>query len=386
MRNFWLNMPTEIFFGRNQIEVLSKQLKKDGVKSVLLAYGHGSIKRSGLYDKIVSILNESSVKITELPGIDPNPRITSVAKGAELCRENKVDLIIAAGAGSVIDCCKAIAAARYYNGDPWDFFIRKTSVKKALPLCAVLTLAATGSEMNGGCVLTNEKTQEKLPMGSVRLKPKFSILDPTYTFTLPKNQTVAGIADITSHVFEQYFSYPEAALQDYMSEAVLKTVIENAPVVLEEPENYDARANIMWAGTVALNGLLELGKDGDWATHMIEHELSAKYDITHGVGLAILTPGWMKKVIDEKNCAKFAKYGRNVWNITEKDDMKAGLQAIEKTADFFKSLGLPQKLSDIGIDDSKFEEMAASALKNSKIGTFKELKKEDVVEIYRMSL
>lgn len=386
MRNFWLNMPTEIFFGRNQIEVLAKQLKKENVKSVLLAYGHGSIKRSGLYDKIVSILNESSVKITELPGIDPNPRITSVAKGAELCRENKVDLIIAAGAGSVIDCCKAIAAARYYNGDPWDFFIRKTSVKKALPICAILTLAATGSEMNGGCVLTNEKTQEKLPMGSVRLKPKFSILDPTYTFTLPENQTVAGIADITSHVFEQYFSYPEAALQDHMSEAVLKTVIENAPIVLEEPENYDARANIMWAGTVALNGLLELGKDGDWATHMIEHELSAKYDITHGVGLAILTPSWMKKVIDKENCAKFAKYGRNVWGITEKDDMKAGLKAIEKTAEFFKSLGLPQKLSEIGIDDSKFEEMAESALKNSRIGTFKELNKKDIVEIYRMSL
>ena len=379
-------MPTEIFFGRNQIEVLSKQLKKENVKSVLLAYGHGSIKRSGLYDKIVSILNENSVKITELPGIDPNPRITSVAKGAGLCRENKVDLIIAAGAGSVIDCCKAIAAARYYSGDPWDFFIRKTSVKKALPICAILTLAATGSEMNGGCVLTNEETQEKLPMGSVRLKPKFSILDPTYTFTLPKNQTAAGIADITSHVFEQYFSYPEAALQDYMSEAVLKTVIENAPIVLEEPENYEARANIMWAGTVALNGLLELGKDGDWATHMIEHELSAKYDITHGVGLAILTPSWMKKVIDEKNCSKFAKYGRNVWNITEKDDMKAGMQAIEKTADFFKSLGLPQKLSEIGIDSSKFEEMAASALKNCPIGRFKPLSKEDIVEIYRMSL
>lgn len=379
-------MPTEIFFGRNQIEVLAKQLKKEGTKSVLLTYGHGSIKRSGLYDKIVSILNENSVKITELPGIDPNPRITSVAKGAELCRENKVDLIIAAGAGSVIDCCKAIAAARYYNGDPWDFFIRKTSVKKALPICAILTLAATGSEMNGGCVLTNEETQEKLPMGSVRLKPKFSILDPTYTFTLPKNQTVAGIADITSHVFEQYFSYPDAALQDHMSEAVLKTVIENAPIVLEEPENYEARANIMWAGTVALNGLLELGKDGDWATHMIEHELSAKYDITHGVGLAILTPSWMKKVIDKDNCAKFAAYGRNVWGITEKDDMKAGLQAIEKTADFFKSLGLPQKLSEIGIDDSKFEEMAESALKNSRIGTFKELNKKDIVEIYRMSL
>ena len=230
-------MPTEIFFGRNQIEVLGKQLKKENAKSVLLVYGKGSIKRSGLYDKIVSLLAENSIKITELPGIDPNPRISSVAKGAELCRENKVDFIIAAGAGSVIDCSKAIAAARYYNGDPWDFFIRRTSVKKALPLCAILTLAATGSEMNGGCVLTNEKTLEKLPMGSVRLKPRFSILDPVYTFTLPKNQTVAGIADMMSHVFEQYFSYPDVSLQDHMSEVVLKTVIENAPVVIAEPEN-----------------------------------------------------------------------------------------------------------------------------------------------------
>ena len=379
-------MPTEIFFGRNQIEVLGKQLKKENAKSVLLVYGKGSIKRSGLYDKIVSLLAENSIKITEFPGIDPNPRISSVAKGAELCRENKVDFIIAAGAGSVIDCSKAIAAARYYNGDPWDFFIRRTSVKKALPLCAILTLAATGSEMNGGCVLTNEKTLEKLPMGSVRLKPRFSILDPVYTFTLPKNQTVAGIADMMSHVFEQYFSYPDASLQDHMSEAVLKTVIENAPVVIAEPENYEARANIMWAGTVALNGLLELGKDGDWATHMIEHELSAKYDITHGVGLAILTPHWMEHVLDGKNCYKFAAYGRNVWGITEKDDMKAALQAIEKTSDFFKSIGLPQKLSEIGIDDSKFEEMAESALKNSRIGTFRELGRKDIVEIYRKSL
>ena len=379
-------MPTEIFFGRNQIEVLGKQLKKENAKSVLLVYGKGSIKRSGLYDKIISLLAENSIKVTELPGIDPNPRISSVAKGAELCRENKVDFIIAAGAGSVIDCSKAIAAARYYKGDPWDFFIRRTSVKKALPLCAVLTLAATGSEMNGGCVLTNEKTLEKLPMGSVRLKPRFSILDPVYTFTLPKNQTIAGIADMMSHVFEQYFSYPDASLQDYMSEAVLKTVIENAPVVVAEPENYEARADIMWAGTVALNGLLELGKEGDWATHMIEHELSAKYDITHGVGLAILTPNWMKHVLDEKNCYKFAAYGRNVWNITEKDDMKAALQAIEKTSEFFKSIGLPQKLSEIGIDGSRFDEMAESALKNSRIGTFKELNKEDIVEIYRMSL
>lgn len=386
MNNFRLNMPTEIFFGKDQIEVLGKRLKNENVRSVLLVYGKGSIKRSGLYDRIISQLAENSIKVTELPGIDPNPRISSVAKGAALCRENSVDFIIAAGAGSVIDCSKAIAAARYYNGDPWDFFIRRTSIKKALPICAILTLAATGSEMNGGCVLTNEKTMEKLPTGSFRLKPRFSILDPTYTFSVSRNQTAAGIADITSHVFEQYFSYPDAALQDHMSEAVLKTVIENAPTVLKEPENYEARANIMWAGTIALNDLLELGKDGDWATHLIEHELSAKYDITHGVGLAILTPNWMKYVLDENNCYKFAAYGRNVWGIAEEDDMKAALKAIEKTSDFFKSLGLPQKLSEIGIDDSKFDEMAASALKNSRIGTFKELNKEDIVEIYRMSL
>lgn len=379
-------MPTEIFFGKDQIEVLGKRLKNENVRSVLLVYGKGSIKRSGLYDRIISQLAENSIKVTELPGIDPNPRISSVAKGAALCRENNVDFIIAAGAGSVIDCSKAIAAARYYSGDPWDFFIRRTSIKKALPICAILTLAATGSEMNGGCVLTNEKTMEKLPTGSFKLKPRFSILDPTYTFSVPKEQTAAGIADITSHVFEQYFSYPDAALQDHMSEAVLKTVIENAPVVLEKPDDYEARANIMWAGTIALNDLLELGKEGDWATHLIEHELSAKYDITHGVGLAILTPNWMRYVLDKNNCYKFAAYGRNVWNITEKDDMKAALQAIEKTADFFKSLGLPQKLSTIGIDDSKFDEMAASALKNSRIGTFKELNKEDIIEIYRMSL
>jgi alcohol dehydrogenase YqhD (iron-dependent ADH family) len=386
MSNLRLNKTKEIFFGKDQIEILGKRLVKDNVKSVLLVYGKGSIKRSGLYDRIISQLAENSIKVTELPGIDPNPRITSVAKGAELCRENDVDFIVAAGSGSVIDCSKAIAAARYHNGDPWDFFIRKASVKKALPICAILTLAATGSEMNGGCVLTNEKTQEKLPMGSIRLKPRCSILDPAYTFSVPKEQTAAGIADIASHVFEQYFSYPDAALQDHMSEAVLKTLIENAPIVLKEPENYEARANIMWAGTVALNDLLELGKEGDWATHMIEHELSAKYDITHGVGLAILTPNWMRHVLDADNCYKFAAYGRNVWNTTETDDMSAALQAIEKTADFLKSLGLPQKLSEIGIDDSKFEEMAESALKNTRVGTFKPLSKEDIVKIYRKSL
>ena len=386
MNNFWLTLPTEIFFGKGQISVLGKTLKKEGCTKALLAYGHGSIKRNGVYDDIVKELNGHGIPFVELSGIDPNPRINTVEAGARLCREEGVDFIIAAGAGSVIDCCKAIAVARYYSGDPWDFFTRKTSVKKALPICTVLTLAATGSEMNGGTVITNEATREKLSTGSIKMKPRFSILDPVYTFSVPKDQTAAGIADIMSHVFEQYFSYPDAVLQDFMSEAVLKTVIKSGYAVISDPENYDARADIMWAGTIALNGLLGLGKDGDWATHMIEHELSAKYDITHGIGLAVLTPAWMKKVLDAGNAYKFAQYGRNVWAIDGKNDMTVALQAIEMTSAFFKSIGIPSKLSGLGIDSSKFTEMAESALKYSKIGRFKNLSRNDIIDIYKNSL
>jgi butanol dehydrogenase len=386
MNNFWLTLPTEIFFGKGQISVLGKTLKKEGCTKALLVYGHGSIKRNGLYNDTVKELNSHGIPFVELQGVDPNPRISSVRKGAELCREHNVDFIIAAGAGSVIDCCKAIAVARYYSGDPWDFFIRKTSVKKALPICSILTLAATGSEMNGGTVITNGITGEKLSTGSNKMKPRFSILDPAYTFTVPSHQTAAGVADIMSHVFEQYFSYPEAYLQDRMSEAVLKTVIKYGPLAIKDPENYEARANIMWAGTIGLNGLLGIGKDGDWATHLIEHELSAKYDITHGTGLAILTPPWMRKVLDTENASKFAEYGRNVWNTLEKDDMSCAVAAIDMTADFFKSIGIPSKLSELGIDSSRFEEMAVSALKYSKIGRFKSLSKEDIIDIYNAAL
>jgi len=386
MNNFWLSVPTDIYFGKGQISMLGKVLSKSGIKKVLLAYGHGSIKRNGLYDDIVEELNAHSISFVELEGIDPNPRISTVREGAEICRKNGVEFIVAAGAGSVIDCCKAIAAARYYSGDPWDFFIRKASVKKTLPICTVLTLAATGSEMNGGTVITNEETKEKLSTGSMKMKPRFSILDPCYTFSVPENQTAAGIADIMSHVFEQYFSYPQSAILDYMSEAVLKTVIKYGPLAIKEPGNYEARAQIMWAGTIALNGLLGSGKDGDWATHLIEHEISAKYDITHGTGLAILTPHWMRKVLDDNNVDKFADYGKNVWGITENDVWKTANTAIDKTAQFFNSLGIPSKLTDLGINDEKFEEMAHSALKYNNIGRFKSLSKEDIIEIYRNSL
>lgn len=386
MNNFWLSLKTDIFFGKGQISVLGKNLARAGAKKVLLAYGHGSIKRNGVYDDIINELNNAQIKFCELSGIDPNPRISTVRKGAQICREENVDFIIAAGAGSVIDCCKAIAAARYYNGDPWDFFLRKATIKKAIPICTVLTLAATGSEMNAGTVISNEETSEKLATGSMKLKPKFSILDQECTFSVPKNQTAAGIADITSHIFEQYFSYPSFSTVDRMSEAILKTIIHYGPIAVAEPENYKARANIMWAGTIGLNGLLGTGKDGDWATHLIEHELSAKYDITHGVGLAILTPHWMKHVLDETNEHIFAEYGRNVWNINEENNRQVAMKAIEKTSQFFKEIGIPSNLSELGIDASRFNEMAESALKYSKIGRFKQLTKEDIVKIYSESL
>lgn len=386
MNNFWFSAPTDIYFGKGQVNVLGKLLKKAKASTVMLAYGHGSIKKNGVYNDIVKELEDNSISFIELSGIDPNPKISTVKKGADLCRNNNVDFIIAAGAGSVIDCAKTIASARYYSGDPWDFFTRKTSIKKALPVCTVLTLAATGSEMNGGAVITNEKTKEKLTTGSNKMKPRFSILDPCYTFSVPKNQTAAGIADIMSHVFEQYFSYPESELQDNLSEAVLKTVIKYGPVAIKEPESYEARSQIMWSGTIALNGLLGTGKDGDWATHLIEHEISAKYNITHGLGLAILTPHWMRKVLDPENVEKFARYGKNIWGINNLDPFLTANKAIDETLRFFKSIGIPEKLSDLGVDDDKFEEMAESALSNYKIGKFKSLSKKDIVEIYKNSL
>jgi butanol dehydrogenase len=385
MMNFWANLSTEVFFGEGQVKVLGKQIKKHGSK-VLLAYGGGSIKRNGVYDAVVKELNSAEIPFVELADIKPNPRISSVRKGAEICREQGVDFILAVGAGSVIDCCKGIAAARYYSGDPWDFFEKGTTIKKALPIGTVLTLAATGSEMNAGTVVTNEETNQKLSTGSMKLKPRFSIMDPKYTFSVPPRHTAAGIADIVSHVFEQYFSNPgDTFMQDRMSEAVIKTCLRYGPIVMKEPENYEARANIMWAGTIALNGLLGMGKEGEWSTHMIEHEVSAIYDLTHGVGLAIIHPNWMREVLDDKTAPMFAKYGREIFGIEGDSDMDVAKKAIDKTSEFFTTLGLPSKLSEEGIGTENFELMAEKALKQTRIGRLKPLTKESVISILNAS-
>ena len=387
MKNFDYLIPTEIFFGEGQIKVLGDQIKKYGSR-VLLTYGGGSIKRIGLYDEVVNILKDNGIEFRELGGIDPNPKIDSVREGIKIIRENDIDFILAVGGGSVIDCSKAIAAGYYYQGDPWDFLIRKANVENALPLGTILTIAATGSEMDRIAVISNPETRQKLSFGHISMAPKFSILDPTYTFSLPKNQTAAGVADIMSHTFENYFTLNDGAyLQDRFAEGILKTCIKYGKIAFEEPDNYEARANIMWASSWAINGLLSYGKDVKWSVHAMEHELSAFYDITHGVGLAILTPVWMEYVLDDERVDKFVEYGVNVWDIDRnKDKYEIARLAIDKTRDFFKSIGIPMSLREVGIKEEDLEKMAKACIDNSggnKIGNFKPLGYEDVLSIYR---
>jgi len=381
MLNFNLQLPTRILFGQGKIAELGQEILKYG-NSVLLVYGGGSIKRSGLYDRIMQILKNNAISCVELSGVQANPRISSVRQGVDLCREYQVDLVLAVGGGSSIDCAKTIAAGARYEGDAWDFFSRKARITNALPVAAVLTLAATGSEMNPFAVISNPASGEKLGTGSPSLIPQFSIMDPAYTYTVPAEQTAAGTVDIMSHIFEQYFS-PTAGtyIQDRLAEAMLKTCIHYGPIAMAEPENYEARANLMWTGSLALNGLLSSGKLTDWATHDIEHELSALYDITHGLGLAILTPYWMSHVLNEQTAGKMAEYARNVWGVEGAEDSNAARYGIAKTSDFFRSLGLPGNLKDIGMEANRLEEIAAKATSRGTLGTFKKLSCEDVLKI-----
>lgn len=389
MLNFNYNIPTKVFFGEDKIEVLGKQIKKHGSR-VLLAYGGGSIKKIGIYDKVVKILRENNIPYFELSGIEPNPRVESVAEGVRICKDNKIDFILAVGGGSTIDCSKAIAAAYYYDGDPWDLVIGKAKIEKVLPIGTILTLAATGSEMDAGAVITNKKTNQKYGFGHPGFFPKFSILDPRFTYSVSKYQTAAGVADIMSHTFEEYFSNVKGAfLQDRLAESILKTCIKYGPIAMDDPENYEARANIMWSGSLAINGLLGYGKDSNWSVHPLQHELSAYYDVTHGITLAILTPHWMEQVLDESNLYKFVEYGVNVWNIDSSlPQMEIAKIAIKNTSEFFKSLEIPMTLREIGIDEEKLEIMAADVIEymEGPVGNFKPLNYNDVLNIYKKAL
>ncbi|MFE8702412.1 iron-containing alcohol dehydrogenase [Cytobacillus sp. FJAT-54145] len=387
MQNFTYWNPTKLIFGKGQLEQLKNEVPQYG-KKVLLVYGGGSIKRNGLYDNVISLLTEIGAEVFELPGVEPNPRLSTARKGVEICKENGVELILAVGGGSVIDCTKLIAAGAKYDGDPWDLVTKKAFAKEALPFGTVLTLAATGSEMNAGSVITNWETKEKYGWGSPVTFPKFSILDPVNTFTVPRDQTVYGIVDMMSHVFEHYFHLEEnTLLQDRMCESLLTTVMETAPKLLEDLENFEHRATILYNGTMALNGMLSMGYRGDWATHNIEHAVSAVYDIPHGGGLAILFPNWMKHNLSV-NPQRFKQLAVRVFGVDPegKTDEEAGLEGIEKLREFWNSIGAPSRLADYEIDDSQLELMADKAMVNGEFGNFKKLKHDDVLAIYRASL
>ncbi len=387
MENFMYWNPTKLIFGKGQLESLKKEVPQYG-KNVLLVYGGGSIKRNGLYDEVVSILKEIDVNLFELSGVEPNPRISTVRKGVDICRNEKIDFLLAVGGGSVIDCTKAIAAGAKYDGDPWDLVIKKAPVREALPFGTVLTLAATGSEMNANSVITNWETKEKYGWASRKVYPKFSILDPVYTYTVPREQTVYGIVDMMSHVLEHYFHLEEnTPFQDRMCESFLITAMETAPKLLADPENYEHRATMMYLGTMALNGMLSMGFKGDWATHTLEHAVSAVYDIPHGGGLAILFPNWMRHTIQVKP-ERFKQLAVRVFGVDPagKTDIEAGLEGIDRLRAFWDSIGAPARLSDYGIDDSRLDMLADKALANGEFGRFKKLNREDVLAIYKASL
>ncbi|MBE7683523.1 MULTISPECIES: iron-containing alcohol dehydrogenase [Paenibacillus] len=387
MKSFQFYNPTRLIFGKGQLEALKTEVPKYG-KRVLLVYGGGSIKRSGLYDQVIGLLKEIGAEVTELAGVEPNPRLSTVHKGVDLCKTKDIELILAVGGGSVLDCAKAIAVGAKYDGDMWDFAQRKAVAQDALPLGTVLTMAATGSEMNSGSVITNQDTQEKLGWGSAYSFPAFSILDPVNTYTVPLDQTVYGMVDMMSHVLEHYFHLDEnTPVQLGFCETILRTVMDAAPRLVEDLENYELRETILYCGTMALNGVLNMGLAGDWATHNIEHAVSAVYDIPHGGGLAILFPNWMKHNLDV-NVDRFKRLAINVFEVNPegKSDKQVAEEGIEALRKFWTSIGAPSRLADYDIDDSQIDVMADKAMLFGPFGNFKKLQREDVVSIYKASL
>lgn len=388
MNGFIYNVPTKVYFG-DHLDKLAPELKKFG-KRVLLAYGGGSVKESGLYNRITAELKKGGLEVHEISGIAPNPRIESVRRGANMCKKYDIDVILAVGGGSVLDASKYMAAGAKVDFDPWLFFSEWRPIKKALPVVTVLTLAATGSEMNGGGVISNLKTNEKLGRAEEILRPKISFLDPALTFTVSKFQTAAGAADILSHIMETYFTRePDMAMLDGVMETLMKTVIKYAPIVMKEPDNYEARANLMWASSWAINGFITGGKPHSWSVHPMEHELSAFYDITHGLGLAILTPRWLKYCMNDKTTvSRIAQFGTNVFDISSQlAPTLVAKRAIDQLSDFlFKTLGLDNSLTKIDIDNEHFAKMAQKAVKGGTIQGFIPLEAADVEKIYEMCL
>ena len=389
MNNFIYNIPTRVYFGEDQLGHLGEELSKYG-KRVLLTYGGGSIKKIGLYDKVVAEIKKAGLELFELSGIEPNPRVSSVNTGADICKKENIDVLLAVGGGSVIDCTKFIGAAAFYDGDAWDILMQKVPVEKCLPIIDILTLAATGSEMDCGGVISNPETKDKIGLLFPVMQPKVSFLDPTNTYTVSRYQTACGAADMLNHILEVYFNMnQDLYMLDTVMEGLMKTIIKYAPVAMKEPDNYEARANLMWTSSWAINGFVNGGKRQAWSCHPMEHELSAIYDITHGLGLAILTPHWLTYTLDDTTVSKFYQFGCNVFGIDASlPQMDVAKQSIEMVKGFlFKTLELQSTLSELKIDNQNFKIMAKKAVSSGGLAyAFKPLNEEDVVNIFNMSL
>ncbi len=388
MNNFIYDIPTRVYFGENQLSHLGEELSKYG-KRVLLTYGGGSIKKIGLYDAVVAEIRKAGLTLFELSGIEPNPRIESVRKGANICKDEKIDVLLAVGGGSTLDATKFMAAGACVDFDPWDFFSKHAPIKQALPVLTVLTLSATGSEMDNGGVVSNLETLDKIGRGDPKLLPKVSFLDPTTTYTVSPYQTACGAADMMSHILEVYFNMePDLYMLDCFMEGMMKTIIKYAPIAMKEPDNYEARANLMWTSSWAINGFANGGKRQAWSCHPMEHELSAIYDITHGLGLAILTPRWMEYCLDGTTVSKYYQFGTNVFGIDPAlKPMAVAKKSIEMLSDFlFNTLGLKSTFTEVGIQEKNFPVMAKKACGDGILPGFKHLHQSDIEKIFAMCL
>ncbi len=389
MNDFIYDIPVKVYFGKNQLQHLGEELLRYG-RRVLLTYGGGSIKKIGLYNAVMAELQKAGLEVWELGGIEPNPRIDSVRRGALMCKEHQIDVLLAVGGGSTIDATKFMAAGACVDHDPWAFLADfSTPVEKALPIISILTLSATGSEMDCGGVISNPETQDKIGRLAPPMLPKVSFLDPTLTYTVNSYQTACGAVDMMSHIMEQYFTTDtDFYMLDCFMEGMMKTIIRYTPIAMSEPTNYEARANLMWTSSWAINGFVYGGKQQAWTCHPIEHELSAIYDITHGLGLAIITPRWMEYCLNEKTVSKYVQFGVNVFGIDAAlPPMTIARESIRRLSDFFfNTLGLKRNLTELGIGREHFATMARKACAGGVIPGFKPLNQADIEKIFEMCL
>ena len=389
MNNFVFYSPTEFVFGKATEMQVGALARKHGARKVMIVYGGGSVVRSGMLDRVKQSLQEAGIEYCLMSGVQPNPVDTKVYEGIEFCRREQADMLLPVGGGSVIDTAKAIAAGVLYEGDFWDFYIGKAKVTKALKEAVVLTIPAAGSEGSGNTVITKLDGLQKLSLRVPEvLRPVFSIMNPELTYTLPPFQTACGVADMMAHIMERYFTNTqEVEIGDRLCEGTLMAIINEAPKVMRNPEDYGARANLMWAGMIAHNGTCGVGCEEDWASHFLEHEISAIYGVTHGAGLSVIFPAWMTWMV-EHNVGKIAQYAVRVWGVPESEDKKAvALEGIGKLKAFFSSLGLPVTFKELGIENPDIDRLADSLHRNKGelVGNYVKLTKQDSKEIYHLA-